>query len=267
MSRQLICALLLLAAAGDPGPRAGEAPKKNEAEATPEQKKIRKQVLAYAEPPALSGEEQAKLDKLIKDLSSQEFTVREAASKGLVAVGRRALPKLRGALKSKDPEVANRAGTAIEQIEAGDEEDRLVEELRKTKSASLAVIDEIVKKRNEEIKRAELAGKGLKGEDLVKNKILVGRLQKPLELLKALRDRVATKDHLKEASKLLRKGKDDQAEKLLREFIKKPGADAGKVARARSALNIVGMLKRHGGNAATREALLTHIDRLLGTNK
>ena len=39
---------------------------------------------------------------------------------------------------------------------------------------------------------------------------------------------------------------------------------SGKVAKARSALRIVGMLKRHAGNPGTRDALVRHITLTLG---
>jgi len=72
--------------------------------------------LSPAEPPA---EVQAQIDQLIKDLSAKEFATREAASAELIKLGQQALPALRKAAESKDPEVAWRSKAAIEKIGDG----------------------------------------------------------------------------------------------------------------------------------------------------
>jgi len=262
---RLACALLLVSSAAAGGEGVQKKPPAPVKVAPELRKKLRAQILGYVEPPPLDGAARKKLEKLIKDLSSDSFRVRDAASEGLVALGKPALPRLREATKSKDPEVSDRAGVAIERINEGDEEYRLVVELRKTKAASLVVIDEIIRERAEKLKKAQSERKGLRDEKERKAKDAeVAELERVSETLQSLRDRVVMKDHLKEAVELLKKGKDAEAEKVLQAFIKKPGADAGKVAKARSALNICRMLKRHAGNAATRDALVRHITLTLG---
>ena len=67
--------------------------------------------------PEPTPEMAAKIAKLIGDLGSEKFAVREAARKGLVSIGRQALPALRAAAKSKDPEVAGAARKLIATIE------------------------------------------------------------------------------------------------------------------------------------------------------
>jgi hypothetical protein len=258
---RLACALLMISSVA----LAGAAQKEPPAKVTPElRKKLRARILGYVEPPPLDAAARKKLERLVKDLSSDSFKVREAASQGLVAFGQQALPRLRAAAKSSDPEVSERAGVAIERINEDDREYRLVVELRKTKAESLAVLDELVREREADLKKAEGAGRELKGRELVEHKTKVGNLKERLGVLKTLRQRVATKDYLEEAVALLKKGKDAEAEKVLQAFIKKPGADAAKVAKVRSALNIVRMLKRHAGNPGTRDALVRHITLTLG---
>ncbi len=58
----------------------------------------------------------AELEKLIRDLGSRRFAVREAASTRLALVGEPALPHLEKALKSPDPEVAKRADNLMRDI-------------------------------------------------------------------------------------------------------------------------------------------------------
>lgn len=53
----------------------------------------------------------------IRDLSSEEFKVREKASRELWRLGKEALPALREALLSNDPEVSMRAKEAIDKVE------------------------------------------------------------------------------------------------------------------------------------------------------
>jgi HEAT repeat protein len=61
--------------------------------------------------------DRARLVRCVAELGSDEFAVREHASRELAAAGRYALPLLRLALKSTDPEVARRAERCVEQIE------------------------------------------------------------------------------------------------------------------------------------------------------
>jgi HEAT repeat protein len=65
-----------------------------------------------------SAETRTRIAALLVQLGDDRFTRREKASKELFALGRVALPPLRDALKSSDPEVARRAGLLIERIEA-----------------------------------------------------------------------------------------------------------------------------------------------------
>ncbi len=64
-----------------------------------------------------SGEDREKIRGLIEKLASDDFALREAASRELFELGRRSLPPLRDALKDKDAEVARRAKNLIERIE------------------------------------------------------------------------------------------------------------------------------------------------------
>jgi len=54
--------------------------------------------------------------RLVDLLGHDDFRKREAAEKALLKMGRRALPVLRRALRSTDPEVADRAGRLIREI-------------------------------------------------------------------------------------------------------------------------------------------------------
>ncbi|HTU19217.1 MAG TPA: HEAT repeat domain-containing protein [Gemmataceae bacterium] len=65
----------------------------------------------------LTAEDRDKVRDLIAKLSSDDFSMREAASRRLSALGRRSLPQLREAARSKDAETARRAKMLIEQIE------------------------------------------------------------------------------------------------------------------------------------------------------
>lgn len=64
-----------------------------------------------------TDEDRAKIRKLLGQLASGDFATRETASKELFALGRRSLPQLRDAIKSKDIEASRRAKLLIEQIE------------------------------------------------------------------------------------------------------------------------------------------------------
>ena len=68
-------------------------------------------VTTWAEP------EKNGVDKWIYDLASDTFQVREKASQELWKLGELALPALREALLSKDPEVAMRVRDAIRKVE------------------------------------------------------------------------------------------------------------------------------------------------------
>ncbi|HOX08586.1 MAG TPA: hypothetical protein PK280_19480 [Planctomycetota bacterium] len=63
-------------------------------------------------------EDKARVDKLVRELASEDWATRENASRELVKLGRTALPALREAARSKDVEVATRAGDALKSVEA-----------------------------------------------------------------------------------------------------------------------------------------------------
>lgn len=66
---------------------------------------------------ALLAQQDESVKKLIRDLSSDEFDVRERASDRLVAVGKKAVPSLRDAVEaSRDPEVKVRAAAVLDRI-------------------------------------------------------------------------------------------------------------------------------------------------------
>jgi hypothetical protein len=79
--------------------------------------------------------------KLIKDFGSDQFAVRESASKAILKFGGKALEQLKEALKSKDAEVVQRAEAAIAALQGGGS-NRLVAELRGNYSAAILVISE-----------------------------------------------------------------------------------------------------------------------------
>jgi len=69
----------------------------------------------------LAPPDAAEIDRLVRQLGSPRFAQREAAAKGLEAVGEGALDALRKAAGgSKDPEVRRRAGLLVEAIESRD---------------------------------------------------------------------------------------------------------------------------------------------------
>jgi HEAT repeat protein len=74
-------------------------------------------LLAAVREHTLTSEGRVKVAGLIAKLNSDDFAVRENASKELFALGRISLPQLREAAKSKDAEMARRARRLIERIE------------------------------------------------------------------------------------------------------------------------------------------------------
>ncbi|HOX04771.1 MAG TPA: hypothetical protein PK280_00095 [Planctomycetota bacterium] len=99
-----------------PGPGGAEQP-----EVDPERQKKAGQLLAdYLAPVTAvepADEAKAAIEKLIRNLGSADFEVREQASLEIVRQGPAALGLLREAAKSKDAEVATRAGAAVTAIE------------------------------------------------------------------------------------------------------------------------------------------------------
>jgi HEAT repeat protein len=74
-------------------------------------------LLAALRKRTLTREDGDVIRSLIVKLSSDDFSLREAASRELFALGRRSLPPLREAANDKDAEVARRAKLLIERIE------------------------------------------------------------------------------------------------------------------------------------------------------
>jgi hypothetical protein len=72
--------------------------------------------LLWAAPPAESPNPE-KIDKLVEQLGSSSFADREKAQTALEAIGAPALPALRKAAKSDDPEVRRRAATLLGPLE------------------------------------------------------------------------------------------------------------------------------------------------------
>ena len=64
---------------------------------------------------------QGEIEKLVEELASEDFNVREAAFKELPTFGEAARGKLTEALKSKDPEVSWRAGKVLKALDSNDQ--------------------------------------------------------------------------------------------------------------------------------------------------
>jgi len=77
--------------------------------------------VAPSKEPALSGriESKARIDALVKDLGADTSEARDRATKELEKIGGDAVPALKEAAKSDDPEVAWRARTILDHIEGG----------------------------------------------------------------------------------------------------------------------------------------------------
>ena len=107
-----------------------------------QQKQAEKLVADYLAPVAAAeptADQKVAIEKLIQDLGSADFNVREAASAGIVKQGPAALALLREAAKNSDAEVATRAGAAVVAIEAAARQG-FVGELKKIQGAAVNVI-------------------------------------------------------------------------------------------------------------------------------
>ena len=76
-------------------------------------------LLAALSKHTLTPDKGRKVQALVTQLGSDDFTVREDASRQLQAFGRLVLPRLREACKDRDAEVARRAKLLIERLENG----------------------------------------------------------------------------------------------------------------------------------------------------
>lgn len=75
-------------------------------------------VLGHSDEPSRAGSPDAnQIKNLIRELGSDEFEVREKATKALSEIGRAALPALRQALESTDAEVRQRARHIMDAIQ------------------------------------------------------------------------------------------------------------------------------------------------------
>jgi hypothetical protein len=78
----------------------------------------------------LDGDNQEQIQKLIKDLGSEDFDARETASGKLAAIGARAKPFLKTAANDADVEVARRAKECLEKIDQGSSSQALAAAVR-----------------------------------------------------------------------------------------------------------------------------------------
>jgi HEAT repeat protein len=69
----------------------------------------------------LTTEDRKRIKELLTKLSSEDFSTREGGTRELFEMGRRSLPQLKEAAKSKDAETASRAKQLIERIEQSPE--------------------------------------------------------------------------------------------------------------------------------------------------
>jgi hypothetical protein len=168
----LFCALLFGSQAGAAeavalygvrvGPEPVEAPPATEAEKKQAGELVDAWLSAGA-PAEPSDEERKAIAALIADLGAKDFAAREAASAGLVKLGPKAAGQLREAAKAGDPEVAQRAGKAIADIEAAPRQ-KVVEELRKVRAGAQAVLGERIRKEQDAAKSAAAAAEKLEAE-------------------------------------------------------------------------------------------------------
>ncbi len=127
-------------------------------------KKAAEEVEAYLkslDAPKPGPDVDARVAELIKGLGAANFSAREKASKGLVAIGKPALGQLKEAMKNPDPEVASRAETVAEEIEGGE----ILERLRGYSFYARIVVDQAQQKAEKEAGTAagKLAAAGKSG--------------------------------------------------------------------------------------------------------
>jgi hypothetical protein len=150
-----------------PFPRPAPPPPVTPTRVTEEQKKragkLIDEYMAGRSGGAPTEKEKAEIAKLVKDLGAAEFAVREAASRGVLKYGGKALPQLREALKDRDPEVVQRAEAAIKAIQSGGN-GRVVTQLRAMYSAAVTVIRQRQAKWRKAAYVAELQAVALEGQ-------------------------------------------------------------------------------------------------------
>jgi hypothetical protein len=249
------CLLLMLVALVRYGAGAGEAViEEGSAKVVPEapakgkltaerRGKLRAKVVDHVVPRDFGAAQRAEVARLVVDLGSDQFAVREKAAEKLARFGKPALPALEKAAGDKDPEVAERAKAIAGKIKSGEAEQQLVAELRSTQRESLVIIDEIRKQRGAALKKVEAARTELTADQLRASDAELAILRKTCAALKRLRLQVAAPDYLKLARAHYGDEKYDEAEKALRAYIKLPGGDARRKLGARAVLHLVAVEK------------------------
>jgi HEAT repeat protein len=76
-------------------------------------------LLAFFKQRTLPAPDRVKLAALVRQLGADDFAAREKATRALLAAGRSALPLLRPAVNSEDPEIASRARLCVDKLEQG----------------------------------------------------------------------------------------------------------------------------------------------------
>ena len=148
----LLCALLFgpraqggPGAAGAPGALAAAAEGKEEAPAARTGQLVEDYLKAPA--PAEPAAEAAKeIARLIRDFGSEDFEVRDAASRDITRHGAAAIGALRQALKSPDAEVASRAEVALATIEAAVRQAKAGEIIALYKKSGAPVLEVVQRK-------------------------------------------------------------------------------------------------------------------------
>ena len=90
--------------------------------------------LFAGDPPAASAEEQERIARLVEDLGSADFRVREAATKALIEFGAKARPALEKAVTSDNPAVRFRADQLLQGLDGKKGEQKLGEDARPGRS-------------------------------------------------------------------------------------------------------------------------------------
>ena len=126
-------------------PRPGPLPPAKQPTVTDEEKaEAAKLVEKYFQAPDAvepQGAEKEKIDKLVAQFGSDDFGLREGASRDVVKFGAKALPALGVAAESTDAEVAQRARVAITVIEK-ELRSGTVKDMQRVRAAAMIVIQE-----------------------------------------------------------------------------------------------------------------------------
>jgi hypothetical protein len=228
------------ASAGVGGVAPAAPPEKSEEKPAPKGEAARKEaeklITSYLSGPEASLQERAAIKKLINDMGSDDFRVREAASRNILKYGEKALLDLKRARESKDPEIASRAETAISSIRRGDRKGEIVAALRRIRKPALAAIDARIAETQKTSAAAKKEAGQLqaRGESEASLKKLA-EAKKCVEralVLAGLRKQVEREDDLAEIKELLKKGKTREAVEKLRRHLEEL-QKAGKLTPAK----------------------------------